>query len=144
VVRALSAGKISYCREVVQRSEAQLSLLAEDEGPKCPVQESLLPCGPWLSCMDWSLRDLGYKMALSPESWGQTLPGGRLSSGGEGAQRSGSQLCLLAEDEGPKGACPRSFVASAACTLFYADWYLQKPFFQSAMCMFNNSLSHGL
>ena len=25
-----------------------------------------------LSCTDWSLRDLGYKMALSLESWGQS------------------------------------------------------------------------
>ena len=44
----------------------------------------------------------------------RTLPVGRLSSGKECAQGSGSQLCLLAEDEGPKGPCPRSSVASVA------------------------------
>ena len=44
----------------------------------------------------------------------RALPVGRLSSGKEGAQGSGSQLCLLAEDEGPKGPCPISSVASVA------------------------------
>jgi hypothetical protein len=44
----------------------------------------------------------------------RVLSVGRLSSGKEGAQWSGSQLCLLAEDEGPKGPCPRSSVASVA------------------------------
>ena len=35
---------------------------------------------------------------------------------------SGSQLCLLAEDEGLKGPCPRSSVASAAHMLSCIDW----------------------
>ena len=52
-----------------------------------------------------------------PESWGQSPPVGRLFSGKEGAQGSGSQLCLLAEDEGPKGPCPRSSVASVTHVL---------------------------
>ena len=47
----------------------------------------------------------------------RTLPVGQLSSGKEGAQGSGSQLCLLAEDEGLKGPCPRSSVASVAHVL---------------------------
>jgi hypothetical protein len=47
-----------------------------------------------------------------PESWGQSLPCRLPSSGNEGAQGSGSQLCLLAEDEGLTGPCPRSSVAS--------------------------------
>ena len=47
----------------------------------------------------------------------RALPVGRLSSGKEGAQGSGSQLCLLAEDEGQKGPCPRSSVASVAQVL---------------------------
>jgi hypothetical protein len=38
----------------------------------------------------------------------------KLSSGREGAQRSGSQLYLLAKNEGLKGPCSRSSVASAA------------------------------
>jgi hypothetical protein len=42
----------------------------------------------------------------------KALPVGRLSSGKEVAQWSGSQLCLLAEDEGPRGPFPRSSVAS--------------------------------
>ena len=44
----------------------------------------------------------------------RVLSSGKLSSCREGAQRSGAQLCLLAEDEGPKGPCPRSSVASVA------------------------------
>ena len=52
----------------------------------------------------------------------RALPGGRLSSGREGSQGSGSQLCLLAEDEGLKGPCPRSFVASATHVLSCVDW----------------------
>jgi hypothetical protein len=52
----------------------------------------------------------------------RTLPGSQLSSGREGVQRSGSQLCLLAEDEGPKGLCPRSSVASATHVFSLVDW----------------------
>ena len=47
----------------------------------------------------------------------RAFPVGQLSSGKEGAQRSGFQLCLLAEDEGLKGPCPRSSVASVAHVL---------------------------
>ena len=47
----------------------------------------------------------------------RALSTGKLSSGREGAQRSGAQLCLLAEDEGLKGPCPRSSVASIAHVL---------------------------
>jgi hypothetical protein len=57
---------------------------------------------------------------LSPEV--SALPGGQLSSGGEGVQGSGSQLCLLAEDEGPKVPCLRSFVASVPHVLSCVDW----------------------
>jgi hypothetical protein len=75
VVRALSAGKLSSCREGVQKFGALIHFLSP------------------------GVRDLLQ---------------GRLSSGKEGALGSGSELCLLAEDEGPKGSCPRSSVASAA------------------------------
>jgi hypothetical protein len=54
-----------------------------------------------------------------------TLSAGKLSSCREDAQRSGAQLCLLAEDEGPKGSCPRSSVASEACVLSWVDWSLR-------------------
>jgi hypothetical protein len=51
----------------------QLCLLAEDEGPKGPCpRSSVASAAHVLSCMDWSLRDPGYKMALSPESRGQS------------------------------------------------------------------------
>jgi len=38
---------------------------------------------------------------------------------------SGAQIHLLAEDEGPKGSCPRTFVASVAQVLSYADLTLR-------------------
>ena len=47
----------------------------------------------------------------------RALPVDGLSSGKEGAQVSGSQRCLLAEDEGPKGPYLRSSVASVAHVL---------------------------
>ena len=50
---------------------------------------------------------------LSPEV--RALPVGKLSSCGEGAQRPEDQQSLLAEDEGPKGPCPRSSVVSDTC-----------------------------
>lgn len=47
----------------------------------------------------------------------RAIPVGQLSSGKEGALGSGSQLHLLAEDEGPKGPCPRTSVASVTHVL---------------------------
>ena len=55
----------------------------------------------------------------------RALSAGKLSSPREGAQRSGAQIHLLAEDEGPKGPCPRSSVASVAHALSWADWSLR-------------------
>jgi hypothetical protein len=72
VVRALSAGNLSSGREDTQRSGAQLCLLAEDEGPKCPCpRTSVASVAHLFSCVDWSLRDPRYKMATSPESQDQ-------------------------------------------------------------------------
>jgi hypothetical protein len=69
VVSALSAGKLSSGREDAQRSAVQLCLLAEDEGPKGPCsRRSVASAAHLLSCLDWSLRDLGYNMEISPES----------------------------------------------------------------------------
>jgi hypothetical protein len=73
VVRALSAGKLSSCQEGAQRSGAQICLLSEDEGLKGPCpRSSVASVAHVLSSSDWSLRDLGYKMMLLPESWGQS------------------------------------------------------------------------
>jgi hypothetical protein len=75
VVKALSIGKLSSYREGAQRSGAQIYFLAEDEGPKGPCpRSSVASAAHVLSCLDLSLRDPGYKMALSPESWGQSPP----------------------------------------------------------------------
>jgi hypothetical protein len=50
------------------------------------------------------------------------LSAGKLSCFREDAQRSGSQFWLLAEDEVPKGSCPRSAVASVFHVLSCLDW----------------------
>jgi hypothetical protein len=122
VVRALSAGNPSSFREGVQMSDTQIYLLPDDESLKGPcLRSSVASVAHMLSSLHWSLRNPGYKVMSSPESGARALPGGRLSSGWEGAQRSGSQFGLLAEDEGLKGPCPRSSVASAAHLLSCMD-----------------------
>jgi hypothetical protein len=70
---ALSAGNLSCSREGAQRSGAQLCLLAEDESLKGPYPRSFVASAACvLSCVDWSLRDLRYKIAISPEYWSQS------------------------------------------------------------------------
>jgi hypothetical protein len=73
MVRALSTGKLSHCREDAQRSGDQPCLMAEDGGPKGPCpRSSVVSMAHVLSCVDWSLKDQGSKMVLSPESQGQS------------------------------------------------------------------------
>jgi hypothetical protein len=57
VVRALSAGKHSSCREGAQRSGSQLGLLAEDEGGSDPVQEALLLLLPVHALLSWLVSE---------------------------------------------------------------------------------------
>ena len=76
MVIALSEDKFSSGREGAQRSGAQLCLMAEDEGLKGPFPSSVVSVFLTLSCMDWSLRDTGYKMVSLPESQVRALPGG--------------------------------------------------------------------
>ena len=71
-----------------------------------------LSAGKLSSCWSGLQKSGALIYLLSPGV--RALPVGQLSSGKEGAQRSGFQLCLLAEDEGLKGPCPRSSVASVA------------------------------
>ena len=76
-----------------------------------PVPEAVLllksthspSAGQELTCADWSLRDPGYKMALSPAPAVRALPGGHLSSDEESAQMSrveGPKLVTLVLDWG--------------------------------------------
>jgi hypothetical protein len=118
VVRVLSAGKLSSCREGAQRSGIQTCLLAEDKGPKQVLSQNCVASGVrTLTCADRSLRDQGYKMSPSPALAVRALPGRHLSPGREGARISGSQ----------NGVCPRSCVTSAVRTLTCADWSLRDP-----------------
>jgi hypothetical protein len=79
-----------------------------------------LSAGKLSSCRGDSQKSGAQIHLLSPRV--RALPRGKLFSDKEGAQGSGSPLCLLAEDEGPKGPCLRSSVASAAHVLSCLDW----------------------
>jgi hypothetical protein len=85
-------------------------------------QSSVTSAAQVLSCLVWSLRDPEYKRPSHLRTWFKALLGGRLSSGGEGTQRSGSQLLLLSEGESLKVPCPRSSAASVASVLSFVDW----------------------
>jgi hypothetical protein len=61
------------------------------------------------------ILDRNWQSYLSPGV--KALPVGKLSSGVEGAQISEDHLYFLAEDEGQKGPCPRTLVASVAHAL---------------------------
>jgi hypothetical protein len=92
-----------------------------------PVQEVLLLLQPIRSPVRTGLLETWDRRWHSHLSPGVRDLQGRLSSCREGAQRSGSQLCLLVEHEVPKGPCSRSFVASVACILPCMDWSLRDP-----------------
>jgi hypothetical protein len=86
------------------------------------------------SCLWLELFPSVILLASVSTPWSPNLswvPGVRALSDGtfsccrEDAQRSGAQICLLAEDEGLKGPWPRSSVASVALELFCVDWSLR-------------------
>ena len=79
-----------------------------------------LSAGKLISCREGAQNFGAQIYLLSPSV--RALPGGWHSDGMEGAQGSGSQCCLLSEDEGSKGPCPRSSVASAAHVLSCVGW----------------------
>ena len=64
-----------------------------------------------LTCTEWSLSNVGHKVALSPALVVKILPAGHLSFGRESAWMSEAQ----------NGVCPRSCVASAVCLLTYCS-----------------------
>jgi hypothetical protein len=66
-----------------------------------------------LTCIDWSPRETGHKMALSTALVVRALPRRHLSwgRGGEGARMSGAR----------NRVCPRSCVTSVVRTLTFAD-----------------------
>jgi hypothetical protein len=79
VVRALCAGKLSFCREGVQISVVWTCLLAEDESLKLGLSQKLLASVIYtLTCADYSWQDQGRKMApadapVKPSQVGWTL-----------------------------------------------------------------------
>jgi hypothetical protein len=77
VVRTLSAGKLSSCREGAQISVVQNCLLAEDDGPKPGLSQKLLASVVHtLTCAASSRQDPGTKMPSADAPLKvKTLPG---------------------------------------------------------------------
>jgi hypothetical protein len=93
------AGKVH--RDLELSSASWLKMKAQ-KGP-CP-RSYVASVASMLSCTDWSLRDPGYKMALSPALAVRTLPGCHLVSGRETEPIYGAHFCFLAEDDGQEDA----------------------------------------
>jgi hypothetical protein len=107
VVRVLSADKLFSSREGAQRSGFQTCLLTEEESLKQCLSQKMCCIFNLCAHLYRLTRDAGHKMALSPALAVRALPGGQVSSGGEGSRMSGAR----------KGDCPRSCVTSAVCSL---------------------------
>ena len=76
MVRALSAGKLSSCREGGQISGIQTCLLAEDEGPKQGLSQNLCSfCNPH-SHLCRVVSAVSGNQDVSPRCCGKALPGG--------------------------------------------------------------------
>ena len=131
VVRVLSAGKVH--RGLAFRPASWLKMKSWYRA--CP-RRYVASTVCMLTCMDWSPRDPGHKMAPSPALVVRSLPGGHLSSGREGAQMSGAQNGVC-----PRSCftstCPSSYVASVVHTLTCADWSL------STLNDFDDELFYG-
>jgi hypothetical protein len=71
VVRALSVGKLSSCREGAQISVVRICLLEEDEGPKQGLFQKLsTSVVHTLTCADWSWWDpVDALVKLSRAGW---------------------------------------------------------------------------
>jgi hypothetical protein len=76
VVRALFAGKLSFCREGGQISGVWICLLAEDEGRKQGLSQNLCSfCSPHSHLRRVVLAGSGNQ-DVSPRCCGKALPGG--------------------------------------------------------------------
>ena len=92
MVRVLSAGKLSSCREGAKISGVQTCLLAEDEGLEQGLSQKMC-CLHSLQAHLHRLVSEGQVTkdgSLSPALVVRVLPGGHLSSGGEGARMCGA------------------------------------------------------
>jgi hypothetical protein len=77
VVRALSAGKLSSCREGGQISGILTCLLAKDESPKQGLFQNLCSfCSPH-SHLSWVVSTGSGNQDVSPRCCGEALPGRR-------------------------------------------------------------------
>jgi hypothetical protein len=83
------------------------------------------------SCDSVSLCQHSWKFNSLLSPMVRALSVVKLSSCREGVQMSGAQI--LAEDEGPKGPCPISSVASVAHELSWSDWSLRDRRYKMAL-----------
>jgi hypothetical protein len=115
VVRVLSAGKLSSCREGAQRSGVQTCLLAEDEGLKQGLSQMCCLFNLWAHLHRQISEGSSTQDGSSPAPTVRALSGGHFSSGRESEQMSVA----------PNRVCPRSCIASAVHTLTCAYWSLR-------------------
>jgi hypothetical protein len=80
VVRVLSAGKLSSCREVAQISGVQTCLLAEDEGPKQGLSQNLCCFCSRYSHLYSLVSERSWTRNGSPRCSRKALPGGVYTS----------------------------------------------------------------
>jgi hypothetical protein len=116
-VRALPGGHLFSCGVVARISGAQNMGLSQMLCCFCLSQKLCLFCSQRADLCRLVSEGPGHKMAPLPVLEVTALPGGHLSSGGQGARMSGAQ----------NRVCPRSCVASAVHTLTCADWSQRDP-----------------
>ena len=117
VVTSPLAEKVPQCLEPKTGSVSEAVLLLPVPEAVWLLQFSWSPSAVHeLICADWSQRDPGHKMAPLPALAVRALPGGHLSSGGEGSWMSGGQN-EVCPSSCVNSVCPRSCVASVVHTL---------------------------
>ena len=129
MIRVLSVGKLSSCREGAQISGVWTCLLAEDEGLKQGLFQKLCCfCLSQKICCYCSLHihlcrlvsEVSGTQDGSPSCSSRALLGRHFSSGREGAWMSGAQNGVCPRSC-VASTCPRNCVASVVCTLTCTD-----------------------
>jgi hypothetical protein len=113
VVRVLSSGKLSSCREGTQKSGVQTCLLAEDEGPNQGLSQKMV-------CLCSLCAHLHRLVSEGPKTQDSLLTCSEVQSLPGQPPLLWRGQCLMSAAQ--NRSCPRSCVTSAVCTLTCADW----------------------